>query len=53
MGKWGTLVINTAGTNSLQQKISFVDNPQELKKLLDTVRDTNVPKVEVVTLKTA
>lgn len=48
IGKWGTIVINTAGTNSLQQRISFVDNPHELKKLLDSVRDTNVPKVEIV-----
>ncbi len=48
LGKWGTIIINTAGTNASSMRLSFIANPQDVKKTLDMIRDTNVTKVEVV-----
>jgi len=47
IGKWGTLIITTAGTHAPGVHVSFVDDPKGLKQFLDTIRDTNPPTVQV------
>ena len=47
IGKWGTLIITTAGTHAPGVRISFVADPKGLKQLLDTIRDSNPPEVQV------
>ena len=39
LGGWGNLIINTAGTHSPEVRLSFIDNPEEIKKQLDTIRE--------------
>lgn len=36
---WGTIVINTAGTHVPEIRLTFIDNPQDIKKSLDAIRD--------------
>ena len=43
LGGWGTLTINTAGTNAPQTSISYVESPQQIKQRLDQIRDTKQP----------
>lgn len=43
IGGWGTIILNTAGTNSPQFILPFIDNPAVLKKELDGIRDTILP----------
>jgi|GEM_PF-5299117 len=45
IGKWGTLIITTAGTHAPGVRISFVADPKGLKQFLDMIRDTNSPAV--------
>lgn len=39
IGKWGTIVINTAGEDGPTARISFIENPLMIKQALDQVRD--------------
>lgn len=41
LGGWGTIVINTAGTYAPEIRLSFIDNPQNIKQSLDQIRDSN------------
>jgi uncharacterized membrane protein YdbT with pleckstrin-like domain len=38
MGGWGTIDIHTAGTNTPQTDIPFIDSPFEIKQTLDEIR---------------
>lgn len=38
IGGWGTITINTAGTNVPKTDISFIDNPFSIKQALDQIR---------------
>lgn len=39
MGGWGAMVINTAGTHVPEIRLSFIDQPQQIKQNLDMIRD--------------
>jgi uncharacterized membrane protein YdbT with pleckstrin-like domain len=41
IGGWGTILISTAGTNTPQIRLSFIDNPLQVKQQLDTIRDAS------------
>lgn len=40
LGNWGTIFIDTAGTNSPKYSLMFIDNPTDIKQQLDTIRDS-------------
>ena len=44
MGRWGTLIINTAGTYAPEVHLQFIDNPEGIKQELDTIRDKTTEK---------
>ncbi len=46
-GGWGTLIINTAGTNAPEIQLPFIDNPQAMKQNLDQIRD-NIQQTVVI-----
>jgi uncharacterized membrane protein YdbT with pleckstrin-like domain len=46
IGKWGTIIINTAGNNAPSYTLSFIHNPQEIKQALDAIRDTLNPPMQ-------
>lgn len=37
LGGWGTIILDTAGTHVPEVHLSFIDDPQSIKKTLDQI----------------